>query len=348
MKYSFQILAAWLVVPVMIGGCTSTSGSGSKISLSKTLSDTLDFVLGSNESNDSRQQKLGERAAQAANGSLSGEALTKEAIEKSADKMASAASQRLDQEIPNSSTEISVSGVSTGKPDFEILNITGFGQSENGHIQNFVQSSAIGTGGRTTLNLGLGRRYLSADEQFIYGINTFFDIDPRYNHQRASVGFEVKGSALELTANSYHGLSDWKTGKDGNTERALGGHDIELGAQVPYIPAAKIYFKQFKWELFDATALKGKTYSLEFAQIFDSGLGVELGRRNFDGSETDESFAKLTYRLPLGKSQVPTGKRLFSSQAFEQKSMKQDMLKKVRRHNAMVVQTKFTSGVGGI
>jgi hypothetical protein len=45
-------------------------------------------------------------------------------------------------------------------------------------------------------------------------------------------------------------------------------------------------------------------------------------------------FAKLTYRLPLGKSPVPTGKRLFSSQAFEQKSMKQDMLKKVRRHNA--------------
>jgi hypothetical protein len=44
--------------------------------------------------------------------------------------------------------------------------------------------------------------------------------------------------------------------------------------KVPYIPAAKIYFKQFKWELFDATALKGKTYSLEFAQIFDSGLGV--------------------------------------------------------------------------
>ena len=348
MKYSKTMLAVCVISPLLIGGCASTAGNGSSVSLSKAWNGTLDYILGSDDSSESRQRKLAERASQAANGNLSEETLTKEVLEKSADKIALATAQRFDREIPNSSTEISVSGVSTGKPDFEILNIIGFGQSENGHIQNFVQSSAIGTGGRTTLNLGLGRRYLSADEQFIYGINTFFDIDPRYNHQRASVGFEVKGNALELTANSYHGLSDWKTGKDGNTERALGGHDIELGAQVPYIPAAKIYFKQFKWELFDATALKGKTYSLEFAQIFDSGLGVELGRRNFDGSETDESFAKLTYRLPLGKAPAPTGKRLFSSRAFEQKSMKQDMLKKVRRHNAMVVQTKFTSGVGGI
>jgi adhesin/invasin len=122
------------------------------------------------------------------------------------------------------------------------LTLLGLDKAKTGHIQNFVQSSAVGTGGRTTLNLGLGRRYLSADEQFIYGINTFFDIDPRYNHQRASVGFEVKGNALELTANSYHGLSDWKTGKDGNTERALGGHDIELGAQGSLHPCSKNLF----------------------------------------------------------------------------------------------------------
>jgi len=46
----------------------------------------------------------------------------------------------------------------------------------------------------------------------------------------------LKASAFELTANSYKALTKWKKGKSGNQERALDGHDIELGAQIPYMP----------------------------------------------------------------------------------------------------------------
>jgi hypothetical protein len=213
--------------------------------------------------------------------------------------------------------------------------------------QNFVQSSAIRADSRTTINLGLGRRYLSDDESMIFGLNAFFDIDPEYDHQRASIGAEVKSSAVELTINNYYGLTGFKDGKNGNSERALGGYDIEVGAQIPYIPAAKIYVQQFVWESHDGVAdIEGNTYSLEFAQVFNSGISLEAGRRNFDGLTEDEDFVKLTYNLPYGDAPQNNASSLFSKNMFEKRSMKKDMLKKVRRHNQIVVQTKFSTAVG--
>ena len=130
----------------------------------------------------------------------------------------------------------------------------------------------------------------------------------------------------------------------------MGGYDLELGAQVPYIPAAKLYVKQFQWDLHDDVAnIKGQTYSLEFAQMFSSGLNIEAGQRNYDGLREDETFVQLTYTLPYGNAPKSSdGSSLFSQNMFEQRSMKTDMLKKVRRHNQIVVQTRFTTAVGGL
>ena len=261
------------------------------------------------------------------------------------------AAAAIDNIIPNSTTEISVQDVSQGGDShIEILNVTGFGESLDGHTQNFVQSSAIRADSRTTINLGLGRRYLSDDETLIYGLNAFFDIDPEHEHQRASIGAEIKSSALELTVNNYYGLTGFKEGKNGDSERALGGYDVELGAQVPYVPAAKLFVKQFQWDLHDgADDIKGQTYSLEFAQMFNSGLSIEAGQRNFDGLRDDESFVQITYTLPYGDApKTSEHSSFFSQNMFEQRSMKTEMLKKVRRHNQIVVQTRFTTAVGGL
>ena len=263
-------------------------------------------------------------------------------------KAAAIAENTIDSIIPNSKTEVSISGVSKGKPKFDISNTTGFGESSDGNSINFLQSSFVSMGNRETINLGLGRRYLSDDEKYLFGVNSFFDIDPGHNHQRVSIGGEIKSSSLEFTGNSYFGVSGWTTGANGNTERALDGFDLEIGAQIPYIPAAKLYVKQFQWNLYDASNLEGLTYSVKFADPSNSGLSLEIGENDYKGTKTDQSFAKLTYRIPLGEKKPSTPMKIISDQIFENESMKENMLDKVRRQNTIVVQTKFTSSVGGI
>jgi adhesin/invasin len=158
----------------------------------------------------------------------------------------------------------------------------------------------------------------------------------------------LKASAFELTANSYKALTKWKKGKSGNQERALDGHDIELGAQIPYMPAAKLYVKNWKWKGEDGSGdTKGNTYSLAFSQLIN-GVQVELGRKDYDGLQKDENFGQLTYTIPMGGAPAQSSKPLFSSEMFESASMKVKMLDKVRRNNAIVIQTKFSTSVGGV
>ena len=238
-------------------------------------------------------------------------------------------------------------GIKSKKPRYFITNVKGFEPSDNGHAQTFMQTSLGNANSRTVLNIGLGRRFLSDDESTITGFNTFIDYDPKYGHQRASVGAEFKTSALELTANSYMALTKWKSGKSSNQERVLGGHDIELGGQIPYVPGAKLYVKNWKWRGVEGNAdTKGNTYSIAFSHLTDN-VQVELGRRDYDGVTADENFGRLTYSVPMGATPAQPNKPIFSSEMFESRSMKDNMLDKVRRNNAIVIQTKFVAGIGG-
>ena len=227
------------------------------------------------------------------------------------------------------------------KTRYFITNVKGFEPSDDGHVQSFMQTSLGNANSRAVLNIGVGRRYLSEDESVITGFNAFFDYDPKYGHQRASIGAEVKASAFELTANSYKALTKWKSGKSSNQERALDGYEVEVGAQIPYMPAAKLYVKNWKWQGVDGVAdTKGNNYSLSFSHLVE-GVQIELGRRDYDGITTDENFGRLTYSIPMGGSPAESNKPIFSSEMFESSSMKDKMLDKVRRNNAIVIQTKL-------
>ena len=255
---------------------------------------------------------------------------------------------KVDDTFSNSKTEVSIQGFEKNKPRYEILNVIGFAPSRDGNIQNFMQSTIHSNSGRHTVNIGLGRRYLSKNEKYLSGINAFLDYDIRYGHQRYSIGGELKSSSLELTANSYYGLSSWKIGKNNNLERSLDGYDIEFGAQIPYVPSGKIYVKQFNWEMYNATDIEGTDYSVAFNQLMNSGVGVEAGHRDYSGSETDENFIKFSYHIEIGEEIRKTREPFVSNKMFENSSMRAQMLDKVRRNNSIVVQTKFTSGVGGV
>ena len=269
------------------------------------------------------------------------------AVKDASNNLATLTAKTIDQGIANSRTNVSITGVEKNKPNFSILNVTGLGLGTTDSRQTFVQSSVRRMDARTTLNLGFGQRYLNADETLLTGFNVFFDYDANYGHQRASIGGEIKSSALGLTANGYEALTKWKTGKNSSRERALDGYDIELGVQVPYIPGGRLYAKNWKWDVDGGTDVKGNTFALAFSHLFGYGLSLELGTKDFDGAAADQDFVKVTYGLKLGEPSERSSS-FFSNSMFERTSMAPNMLDEVRRNNAIVVEVEFTAGVGGV
>ena len=327
-----------VILSLAISGCSSI-GSG--------WDNTVDFVFGSDDGAGQRQEAAATMASNAASSANPEQALVDNVVKKSVDKAAISTAAAIDNSMTHSKTDISITGIKSKKTRYAVTNVKGFEPGDNGHTQTFMQSSLANANSRAVLNLGLGRRYLNDDESVITGFNAFLDYDPKYGHQRVSIGAELKASAFEFTANSYKALTKWKKGKSSNQERALDGHDIELGAQIPYMPAAKLYVKNWKWKGVDGNAdTKGNTYSIAFSHLVDN-VQIELGRRDYDGVIADENFGQLTYSVPMDAAPTRSSKPLFSSEIFESKSMKDNMLDKVRRNNAIVIQTEFAAGIGG-
>ncbi|MDC0955211.1 inverse autotransporter beta domain-containing protein [Alphaproteobacteria bacterium] len=331
----------------MVGSVILLSLTGCS-SISSGWDNTVDFIFGPDDGAGQRQEAAAKMASDAAGSANPEQALVDGVVKKSVDKAAMSTAAAIDNSMAHSKTDISITGIKSKKTRYAITNVKGFDPSDNGHAQTFMQSSLRNANSRAVLNLGLGRRYLSDDESVITGFNAFLDYDPKYGHQRVSIGAELKASAFEFTANSYKALTKWKTGKSSNEERALDGHDIEIGAQIPYMPAAKLYVKNWKWTGENGVGdTKGNTYSLAFSHLVN-GVQVELGRRDYDGLQKDENFGQLTYTIPMGGQPNQLSKPLFSSEMFESVSMADKMLDKVRRNDAIVIQTKFVAGIGGV
>ena len=130
-------------------------------------------------------------------------------------------------------------------------------------LLNSVYTQEINSHDRFIGNLGLGYRKLSDDKSNVYGINFFLDNDFEADHQRGSVGLELKGAYLDLSANSYHALTNTKTYKNTN-EEVLSGHTIDLTSQLPYAPWVNLNYQSYAWENVKATTdTKGYTLGLE-------------------------------------------------------------------------------------
>ena len=247
-------------------------------------------------------------------------------------------------------TELTIEGRTAADPNFTLLTINPVSKNEAEGNLTFFQGSIIRQNNRNTINLGIGYRQLSDDEKWIYGVNAFHDYESTYEHSRWSVGAELRSSAFEINANKYFAISGAKTGRNGNIERALDGYEIEIGGQVPYVPSAKIFAKQWKWEGYQTSDTKGKTYSLQINAPIAPNITLEAGTKDFD-TGTDIDFVNLTYKIGFGgdiSQQDDATPNLIADQAFNNKSMKDKMLEKVRRKNQIVIQTNFIASAGGV
>ena len=245
-------------------------------------------------------------------------------------------------------TEIQITGAESSDPDFSIFTVQPLSQNFDQRELTFFQGSIIRKNNRDTLNTGIGYRELTSNKYWIYGINVFHDYDIDYEHSRWSLGAEIKGSAFDINMNKYWAISGAKSGKNGNTERALDGEEIEIGGQVPYIPSAKIYAKAWKWEGYgSASDTKGKTYSLELKTPINQNVTIEAGTKDFD-DQVDRDFVRLTYKLNFGEKETTETHKFISDEVFNSNTIENRMLEKVRRKNSIVIQTNFSSAAGGV
>ena len=237
-------------------------------------------------------------------------------------------------------TEASIQINEDDNPDIEILALRDIEASNNSNLFTQFSIHTQETNGNDRLigNIGIGYRKLSDDKTNMVGINMFFDNDFNAGHQRGSIGLELKGANLDLTANSYHKISNMETYKS-TEEQVLSGYTINLASQIPYAPWAKINLQNYSWENEKASSdTEGNSIALE--AFLTPSVQIEFKNDMTDNSGVDDEFtSKLTYTYPPredGKS-MQDG---FSNVAFEKENVQNKLKDKVNRNNNLTVEVQ--------
>ena len=237
-------------------------------------------------------------------------------------------------------TEASIEINEDDNPDLEILALREIESTNNSNLFTQFSIHTQETNGHNRLigNLGLGYRKLSEDKSSVMGINVFLDNDFDAGHQRGSVGFELKRANLDLTANSYHKISNMEVHK-GTEEQVLSGYTINLASQLPYTPWAKIDWQNYAWENEKASG-DSEGNSIALQAYLTPSIQLEFKNDMSDNSGVDDEFtSKLTYTYPPredGKS-MQDG---FSNVAFEKENVQKKLKEKVKRNNNLTVEVQ--------
>ena len=237
-------------------------------------------------------------------------------------------------------TEASIQINEDDNPDIEILALRDIETTNNSNLFTQFSLHTQETNGYDRLigNIGLGYRKLSHDKSNVVGVNLFLDNDFNAGHQRGSVGFELKSANLDLTANSYHKITNMEVYKS-TEEQVLTGYTINLATQIPYAPWAKINWENYSWENEKASSdTEGNSLALE--AYLSPSVQLELKNDMSDSSGIDDEFtSKLTFIYPPredGKSM----KDGFSNVAFEKENVQKKLKEKVKRNNNLTVEVQ--------
>ena len=233
-------------------------------------------------------------------------------------------------------TEISIAD--NGGTNFGVTTVQPISQTVDKSDTLFFQGSlhSFKNHGQTrpTINLGVGKRWLSPDKTTITGANFFYDHEFKSNHSRASIGGEYKSSAFETNANSYWGLSSKKNVTvNGSTvqEEVLDGWDVNVKGQVPYYPWAKVTSNYYKWDKSSGSDIKGGKVGIELQ--LNSAMTLKVGIQN-DNEMSSSSFFELNYQL--GVDNKPTSFARDSVAFRGGLDMTEHLLDKVERQNKII------------
>ncbi|PHM67676.1 putative invasin [Xenorhabdus stockiae] len=168
---------------------------------------------------------------------------------------------------------------------------------------------------RNTINLGLGGRYF--DNNWMYGLNTFYDHDVTGRNQRLGLGGEIWSDYTKLSANVYHRLSDWQESRNFEDyyERPATGYDINSEFFLSAYPnlGMKLTYEQYFGDnvtLFNSeTKQKNPSQAklgLTYTPIPLVTIGVDY-RQGEKGHTETQFLANLNYKfgIPLDTQLSP-------------------------------------------
>ncbi|MDC9605074.1 inverse autotransporter beta domain-containing protein [Xenorhabdus griffiniae] len=194
---------------------------------------------------------------------------------------------------------------------------------------------------RNTMNLGLGGRYFYQD--WMYGLNIFYDYDLTGKNQRLGLGGEIGGDYIKLSANTYYRLSNWKNSRNfaGYYERPANGYDINGEFFLPAYPhlGAKLSYQQYLGDdvtLFNRNTKQKNpvlaTLGLSYTPVPLFTLGVDYKQGGSGHSET-QFLANFNYKLG-----VPLSMQLSPENVAAARALAGSRYDLVERNNHIVLE----------
>jgi adhesin/invasin len=194
--------------------------------------------------------------------------------------------------------------------------------------------------GQITGNLGVGHRHFT--DNWMLGVNAFYDQNISRGHQRAGVGVEAWRDYLKLSGNAYLRISDWKASPDllDYDERPANGFDLRAEGYLPAMPSlgAKLMYEQYfgnEVGLFGVNNRQSNpsavTVGLNYTPIPLMTVGVDHRRGN--GGNSTSANVQFTYKLG-----EPWAKQIDPRQVAARRSLAGSRTDLVERNNNIVLE----------
>ena len=259
-----------------------------------------------------------------------------------ADTISGEISSKIADAIPGDGiTEVSVEikDEKDDTPDFSILGVRDLSSRDNSNFftQFSLGNTDVNNDDRIIGNLGFGYRTLTPDENFMFGINTFYDRELKNEHERISLGIEAKGSILDISANKYQKISNMII-VNGSEEQVLSGWDANVSTQIPHMPWALLNVEGYKYKAEKAKKdTRGLEYSLEMNLTPTIQFDISVDDSLNDGVEDVYAY-NLSFIYPPKEKKHTLKAGLLSENPFEKESMQKKLKDKVRRNNKPVIE----------
>jgi len=196
----------------------------------------------------------------------------------------------------------------------------------------FNQSSLTRFNNRTTVNTGLGARYITPDEKMIFGANAFYDYEIEAKHKRTGLGVEFITSMFEVRANHYNAVSGNVTHK-GINEAALDGRDFKLTANLPYFYSSNVYFTDGQWKGSAGYGTNTEEFGVR-AELIPNAYFTIASQQKEPGER--KQVASFSYSIPLGKTASETKEIQDGSWAANLKPIREKLYEPVQRENRII------------
>ena len=218
----------------------------------------------------------------------------------------------------------------SSKVSAEIISVYRLYEDETTFL--FNQSSLNSFNNRTTVNTGLGARYITPDEKMIFGANAFYDYEIEAKHKRTGLGIEFITSMFEVRANRYNAISGNITYK-GINESVLDGRDFKLTANLPYFYSSNVYFTDGQWKDGVGYVTNTEEFGLK-AELLPNAYFTVASQQQDSGKR--QQVASFSYTIPLGKAAGEKKKMQDGKWSANLKPIREKLYEPVQRENKIM------------